>query len=345
MSTLHALLVLALGGLAAAALYRHDELIPVKLIIDTDAGLDVDDVVAICVGNALVDNGEAELIALAHTNGFDKGIGGVSSIMHWYNRDAVPLGAYKGQFADSADKQDRYLDDLVTNFSGPVRTSAQLPTAVQVYRKALAAQPNRSVHIASIGITTNMRDLVQSPGDQFSPLTGSELIAQKVSLIVWMSCSYYNFGCAAGLLTNTQCCHGSAKIAVDGIPPCVKQIFTGDLGGDILTGSRMPQCAPATNPCRRALADWPGEGKGRSSWDPLAVALAVRGAAGMHLRELGQGGRLAVDVYGNETWVEGNASNQTYVEYDPEYAGGNGDVQAEIRDVIDGLICQKPGPQ
>ena len=54
---------------------------PVKLIIDTDAGFDVDDVGAISIGNALQDSGEAEIVAVGHTNGFTKGIGGVSALM------------------------------------------------------------------------------------------------------------------------------------------------------------------------------------------------------------------------------------------------------------------------
>ena len=53
---------------------------PVPLIIDTDAGFDVDDVGAVCLGNALQDNGETEIIAVGHTNGYVKGIGAVSAL-------------------------------------------------------------------------------------------------------------------------------------------------------------------------------------------------------------------------------------------------------------------------
>ena len=67
-----------------------------KLIVDTDAGFDVDDVGAVAVANALQDNGECEIVAVAHTNGYNLAIGAVSSIMHFYDRDDVPLGAYKG---------------------------------------------------------------------------------------------------------------------------------------------------------------------------------------------------------------------------------------------------------
>ena len=73
-----------------------------------------------------------------------------------------------------------------------MRDSCQVPTAVATYRKALAASQNHSVAIASIGITTNMRDLVLSERDEFSPLSGPELIGQKVKLIVWMD-GGYNF--------------------------------------------------------------------------------------------------------------------------------------------------------
>jgi len=69
---------------------------PVRLIVDTDAGFDVDDIGALAVANALQDNGECEIIAAAHTNGYDLAVGAVSSIMHFYDRDHVPLGAYKG---------------------------------------------------------------------------------------------------------------------------------------------------------------------------------------------------------------------------------------------------------
>ncbi len=39
----------------------------VRLIVDTDAGFDVDDVGAIGVANALADNGECIIIAVGHT--------------------------------------------------------------------------------------------------------------------------------------------------------------------------------------------------------------------------------------------------------------------------------------
>ena len=70
----------------------------VPLIIDTDASFDVDDVVAICVAHALADRGETKILAIMHDAGIPQGIGAVSVLNHWYGRDDILLGAYKGDF-------------------------------------------------------------------------------------------------------------------------------------------------------------------------------------------------------------------------------------------------------
>lgn len=133
---------LLLAAIAATSTANASKV--VKLIIDTDAGFDVDDVGAIAVANALQDAGECEIVAVSHTNGFDKGIGAVSALMHWYGRDAVPLGAYKGAWARNPNAgkgtADRYVSDLVSHFSSPVKNSSDVPTAVENYRKVLAGE-------------------------------------------------------------------------------------------------------------------------------------------------------------------------------------------------------------
>ena len=61
--------------------------------------------------------------------------------------------------------------------SGSIKSYDEVPTAVEVLRKTLAKQEDNSVIISSIGMTTNMRDLVKSPSDAFSELNGYDLIA------------------------------------------------------------------------------------------------------------------------------------------------------------------------
>merc|ERR1719326_1510168 len=70
-----------------------------RLIIETDLGLDLDDVSALCMANALHDKGEANLIAVMHNTGFAKAVGGISAINNYYHHSNIPIGAYKGRFA------------------------------------------------------------------------------------------------------------------------------------------------------------------------------------------------------------------------------------------------------
>ena len=73
---------------------------PVKLILDTDMGggacRDVDDVVALCTLHAMMDNGEVELLAVLQDTLPPPCAGAISVINHWYGRDEIPIGAYKG---------------------------------------------------------------------------------------------------------------------------------------------------------------------------------------------------------------------------------------------------------
>lgn len=82
------------------------------------------------------------------------------------------------------------MPDLSQNYPAAIRDSSKIPSAVEVYRLALAKAEDASVAIASIGITTNMRDLLASKADKYSPLDGTALVAQKVKLIVWMDGLY-----------------------------------------------------------------------------------------------------------------------------------------------------------
>jgi inosine-uridine nucleoside N-ribohydrolase len=195
---------------------------PVKMIIDTDMGFDVDDVGAICVANALQDQGEVDILAVVHNTGFPIGIGAVSTINHFYGRGDIPLGAYKGVFAsnDAAyGAQNKYAQSIIEKFPGPVKDYNDVPSAVEMYRKTLAAAEDNSVVISSIGMTTNMRDLLQSGADQYSELLGSDLVDKKVKQIVFMD-GMYNFGCAEhdtyDWLGDDAGCKGSAEIAVNG---------------------------------------------------------------------------------------------------------------------------------
>lgn len=56
-----------------------------------------------------------------------------------------------------------------------------------LYRRLLAGQSDHSVTIASVGFLTNLAALLDSGADDFSPLSGRELVAKKVKLVSVMA--------------------------------------------------------------------------------------------------------------------------------------------------------------
>jgi len=166
---------------------------PVRLIFDTDIGNDVDDVLALGVIHSLQTRGDCELLAVTVTKDNPKAAAFVDAVNTFYGRPDVPVGAVRngvtpqeGKFLKLADAQDdgkvRYPHDLVSG--------QDAPEAVSLLRQILARQPDQSVALAQVGFFTNYCRLLQSPADEHSPLTGRELIAQKVQLLSIMAGSF-----------------------------------------------------------------------------------------------------------------------------------------------------------
>ena len=157
------------------------------IILDTDMSIDVDDVGALCIAHALADAGEATLLAVVHDTALKSGVGAISAINRYYERN-VPVGKYNGTVGDPATTpgpgwtnhgQGTYVDDLVAGFPTWISHADEAPTALQVYLRALEAADNSSVTIVSVGFVTNLLDLLRSN-------TGVALIKQKVRVMVLM---------------------------------------------------------------------------------------------------------------------------------------------------------------
>ena len=301
----------------------------VNVIVDTDLGFDVDDAVALCLANSLHQSGDIQLLATLHNTGCHLGVGGISSINNFYGHNDVLLGAYKGSFGSDCDThfngafgQNQYLSKLVNDATvrGPVTSSDQVPSAVSAYRQALAKAQNESVNIASIGITTNIRDLLLSTPDNISSLSGYDLVSQKVAKIVFMD-GGYNFGCAAGFIGDAKECYGSAQAALKSMPPNVRMVFSNKGSNPpIYTGANIQSYHPPNSPCRVAMKAWccNPSGKdgtaGRLSWDPIAVMIASLGVRSVAEKEVNYGTQVSADANGAEHFY-GNGTRNAQTDF------------------------------
>src|SRR5690606_20361261 len=154
----------------------------------------------------------------------------------------------------------------------------EVPDAVALYRKVLAQQPDHSVTIITVGFLTNVAALLQSDPDQYSDLSGKELVEKKVKKLVSMA-GKFPFGREFNVHEDVE----SAKYVIENWPN--KIIFSGfEIGEKIKTGLPLLQNSTIQNsPVKDAYAiSIPmseGDKHGRMSWEQTAVLVAIKGHA------------------------------------------------------------------
>jgi inosine-uridine nucleoside N-ribohydrolase len=114
----------------------------------------------------------------------------VDAVNHFYRRPDVPIAVVKNgptpedsKFLPLATK----MDNGKPRYPHRLQSGADAPDAVTVLRQVLAKQPDRSVVIAQVGFSTNLARLLDSKGDAASPLSGPDLVKQKVRELAVMA--------------------------------------------------------------------------------------------------------------------------------------------------------------
>ena len=154
--------------------------------------IDVDDVLAVAIAHALADLGEVNLVAVLLNVNLREGASTISAINRYFGHD-VPIGMYDGPLGDPArcaatpawvnSCRGFYATDVARRYP---TFALQNQSALELYRQALHDATDGSIRIASIGFASNLRDLLRSPPDALSPLSGEELLQRKVTKMYMM---------------------------------------------------------------------------------------------------------------------------------------------------------------
>jgi hypothetical protein len=300
----------AAGNLASSQdlTFQTDTTGPVPLIVDTDIFSDADDVGALATAFGLQIKGEASVIAIGVNTRLDRPSVAtnswkcVAALTHFYNSDSVPIGSDSPSNGTAVNTVD---------FVGPCSTLAPLSTptpdtAVNVYRRALAGQEDGSVVMAGTGYFGNLSALLNSPGDAISPLSGRDLIAQKVKRLVVMAGGYPSRNGETNLVGDPP-----AAQDVAGNWP-TKIVWSGyEVGDAIHTGNTISSKHPASSPVRVAYEAFVGPSNWIYSYDLTALYHAVRPADSL-LTEAGPGTNV-VSSSGGNTFTMGSG-NQYYLQ-------------------------------
>lgn len=184
-----------LGAMAAAASGRAENVPPppappVKIILDTDVGNDVDDVLALAVLHALQTRGAAELLAVTITKPDELAGPFIDAMNTFYGRPGIPIGFTHAALADTPS---RFLslaearDQGELRFPHHLRRSSDAPEAARLLRRILSRQPDHSVVLVQIGYFSNFAALLGTPADDDSSLAGLELVREKVKFLSVMA--------------------------------------------------------------------------------------------------------------------------------------------------------------
>ncbi len=286
---------------------------PVRVIFDSDMANDCDDAGALALLHALADRGEAEILAVV-TNRKDPAnasAAAADAINTYYGRPDIAIGTDKDGDKLARRGASSYTPALRDEFPHDTKPDSEMPDALEVYRKTLATQTDGSVVICSVGALSNLEDLVRSKADSHSPLTGRELIEQKVRNTVIMG---GGFPRTAVPETNIKLDPAAAVTVVNEWPgPILWQGY--EVGKAITTGTEL-QSTPRSNPIRRAFElrpfyDGTALERGKPSHDQAAVLLAVRGAQ-PELWQVVSGGRVVSDSDGHTHWSRDWARQHRY---------------------------------
>jgi hypothetical protein len=168
---------------------------PVNVIIDSDLSHNADDAGDQAMMWALAAQGKVNVLAVIISSTNDYSAPVARAIATYYGHPNVPIGANHSNIPnDYAAYASYYSQQVAARFGNPSDTRANYPDAITVYRRALAAAPNNSVYILSGGFYYPIMQLLQSGPDSISPLTGLQLVAQKVARLIIVAGSFPDSG-------------------------------------------------------------------------------------------------------------------------------------------------------
>ena len=309
-----------------------------KIIFDTDIGWDCDDAGALALLHRLCDAGEAELLATIHCYDHPYVAGCLDAINTHCGRP-VPVGLNYAQPRNHPDTYARALDEAFPNrYPAACLGTPDAPAdSLALMRKLLAEAEDGSVTIVTVGDQANLARLVTSEADEYSPLSGTELISRKVARTVVMGGRFYE-GWPMVIYSDNINNIGPVTTEwniFDHIPAAqtVAKLWPGELvyasteiGTYVVTMKGWKAETMPNDPVALSYGIHNG-GVGRSSWDHTAVLEAVRPGAYWNYRPYG---RVSVDDKGITSHTIDEAGKQTFLLPKVDYTA--------VADVIDGIM-------
>lgn len=241
---------------------------PINIIFGTDWWSDCDDVAALDIMLKAHKYKLIDLKAIGVNSVMKYSAPSIKSMCEQYDLCGIPIG-----LVTSAKRKGLLCmyQKKLASFCKSDFSNADCPEAYKLYRKTLASLQEKAV-IVDVGFPTLIAELLKSPPDEYSDLSGKELVKNKVSEIIIMggrwdkqTAKEYNF--CAYKVNRT-----AANYICENCP--IPLTFSGyEVGKDIISGGKN-----AGGLTRVAYTAHLSK-KGRPSWDPMTAIFTIIGDA------------------------------------------------------------------
>jgi inosine-uridine nucleoside N-ribohydrolase len=239
---------------------------PLDVIFDTDMGNDVDDALALAMLHAFASRGEVKLLAVTVSKDNPWAAEYVRLVNEYYGRGTIPVGIVHG----GKTREDGLYVRQVCELHG--RHPGSTEDAVPLLRKTLAAEPDGAVTLIQVGFSTNLARLMESAPDQFSDLSGTELVKRKVRLLTVMAGNFAEPKPEYNVMTDIP---AASKLFASW--PTDIYISGFEVGEAILfPASSIEHDFPAGNPVAEAYRVYAKMPYDRPSWDLTTVLYDLR---------------------------------------------------------------------
>lgn len=242
---------------------------PVSVILDTDMDSDVDDVGALAMLHSYERAGKARILGVIVTSDELFSAACTDAINTYFGRGDLPIGVSQ---RDSLRAFSKYTQKITQEFLHRLKDASAAEESTQLYRRLLTNEPDGSVVIITIGHLTSLSQLLNSPPDAVSPLSGQELVNRKVK----------RWSCMGGQFPRGKEANFYRPDPASTVNSLSKWklpvTFAGwEIGNMIVTGGADFKSRCKTNsPVYRAYELYNGF-KGRASWDQVSVLEAIEG--------------------------------------------------------------------
>ncbi len=297
---------------------------PRAVILDTDIGPDCDDVGAIVTLIHYARLYSIPILGVCNCTSNKAGTGAIDAIFRHCGMPTPPLGewSYPGFLDDPSCH--KYNDAMAEGFSPDYRDGTlKTEDEVTFYRRLLAGAPDDGVMLLTIGMFNTAAALLASEPDEFSPLTGAELVRAKVNCMLSVGTAY-----PQGREYNVVQDYPAAKTVFESWPT---PIYLSDLhialGAYAGYGHITDPAAIAANPLvlgyHLYTKDWPEHVGDNNAFDLAAIQFAVLGECELYgldvpgrvefyaeLPDLPDATRFVPDPEGNLRYMTRRASKE-----------------------------------